>query len=84
LEKRFAAYLAHFRVRNKSEVREHVHDGWELVHVLSGVLAIFCEAEEHSLEAGDSVYFDSMEPHSYRGQSDPAAYALVITTQAQA
>jgi transcriptional regulator with XRE-family HTH domain len=83
LEKRFSAYLAHFPVRGKAQVREHVHDGWELVHVLSGSLAIYYEAEEHLLEAGDSVYFDSLEPHSYRGQSEPAAYALVITTQTQ-
>ena len=83
LEKRFSAYLAHFPARGKAEVREHVHDGWELVHVLSGSLSIYYEAEEHLLEAGDSVYFDSLEPHSYRGQSEPPAYALVITTQPQ-
>ncbi len=80
-EKRFSAYLAHFPARGSSEVREHLHNGWELVHVLSGALAIHYEAEEHILETGDTVYFDSLEPHSYRGLSEPPAHALVITTQ---
>jgi transcriptional regulator with XRE-family HTH domain len=82
-EKRFSAYLAYFPVRGRSEVRDHVHDGWELVHVLSGSVAIYYEAEEYVLEAGDSVYFDGLEPHSYRGRSEPPACALIITTQPQ-
>lgn len=82
MEKRVSAYLAEFPARTAAEVREHYHEGWELVHVLSGALAIRYESEDHVLEAGDSVYFDALEPHSYRGESDPAARALVITTQA--
>ena len=81
-EKRLSAYLAEFPMREIEEIREHCHEGWELVHVLSGILVIRYEAEDYILKAGDSAYFDALEPHSYRGQSDPAARAIVITTLA--
>jgi hypothetical protein len=37
------------------------------------------QAEDHSLSAEDSVYFDSSEPHSYRGLTEPSARAVVVT-----
>lgn len=78
-EKPISAYVAEFPPRNPDEVREHFHEGWELVHVLAGRLAIRFGAEEHVLEAGDSVYFDAVEPHAYRGESETPAQAIVIT-----
>lgn len=79
VEKNLSAYLAEFPRRDPAEIREHFHDGAEFLHLLDGSLAIHYEAEEHLLHAGDSVYFDGSEPHSYRGQSDTPARALVIT-----
>jgi transcriptional regulator with XRE-family HTH domain len=81
MEKCVSAYLADFPVREPKDVHEHFHEGWEFIHLLSGVLIIRYQSEDHELEAGDSVYFDSLEPHSYRGQSDPPAQAIVVTTQ---
>ncbi|MGA8030583.1 MAG: XRE family transcriptional regulator [Bryobacteraceae bacterium] len=83
MEKRVSAYVAEFPKRSEKEVQEHYHEGWELVHVFSGSLVIRYQAEDHVLEAGDSVYFEALEPHSYRGESEPAAQAIVITTQSQ-
>ena len=80
-EKRLSAYVAEFPPRKPDEVREHFHDGWELLHVLSGSLAIRFESAEHLLETGDSVYFDALEPHAYRGASETPAQAIVITTR---
>ncbi len=48
--------------------------------MLQGTLAINYQSNEHILEAGDSVYFDSSEPHSYLGRSQEAARAIVVTT----
>lgn len=80
VDKRMSAYLAQFPLQGFNEIREHCHEGWELLHVLSGVLSIRYESEDHYLATGDSVYFDALEPHSYRGRSDPPAQALVVTT----
>ena len=79
MEKTMSAYMADFPQRSPDEVSEHVHEGSEFVHVLQGTLAIHYQSEEHVLGAGDSVYFDGSEPHSYCGQSDPPARAIIIT-----
>ena len=79
MEKTMSAYMAEFPKRDPKETNEHFHDGSEFVHVLEGTLAINYQSEEHVLGAGDSVYFDSSEPHSYCGLSDSTARALVVT-----
>lgn len=79
-EKGLQAYLAEFPVRSRKESREHMHEGSEFVYVIDGALCIHCHGEEYALEQGDSVYFDSSEPHSYRGMGAGPAKAVVITT----
>ena len=79
VDKNMSAYLAEFPKRETMELSKHSHDGAEFIHVLHGSLAINYESEEHILETGDSVYFDSSEAHSYHGKSDSPAKAIVIT-----
>jgi transcriptional regulator with XRE-family HTH domain len=79
--KTLSAYLAEFPRREAHQVRQHQHDGSEFVHVLEGLLAINYQSEDHVLRAGDSVYFDASEAHSYRGHSDSPARAIVITSE---
>lgn len=79
-DKSLQAYLAEFPKRGTDEVIEHFHDGAEFVHLLEGSLSIRYEDDEHLLKAGDSVYFDSSEPHAYQGLSKLPARAIVITT----
>lgn len=79
-EKSLQAYSAEFPKRSREEVSDHFHDGAEFFHVLSGSLEIFYQNEEYVLDEGDSVYFDSSEPHSYRGLTTPPARAIVVTT----
>ena len=79
-DKSLQAYLAEFPKRTADEVSAHFHEGAELMHVTEGSLAIHFEDEEHVLKAGDTVYFDPSEPHSYRGLSKNPARAVVITT----
>jgi transcriptional regulator with XRE-family HTH domain len=77
--KNLSAYLAEFPSRSADAVREHFHDGAEFIHVLEGLLTVTYQSEEHLLKAGDSVYFDASEPHSYRGRSELPARAVVVT-----
>jgi transcriptional regulator with XRE-family HTH domain len=79
-DKGLQAYLADFPKRAAENIALHFHEGAEFIHVLSGTLGIYHEEEEHLLEAGDSAYFDSSEPHGYRGASTKSARAVVITT----
>lgn len=82
-EKSVQAYLAEFPKRNPEEAAEHYHDGVEFVHVLEGTLEIRYQEETHTLRAGDSVYFDSGEPHSYCGLAKQPTRAVVITAPPQ-
>jgi transcriptional regulator with XRE-family HTH domain len=77
--KSLSAYLAEFPKSDCDETREHAHDGSEFVHVLEGTLAINYQATRHLLQAGDSVYFDASEAHSYCGHSELTCKAIVIT-----
>jgi transcriptional regulator with XRE-family HTH domain len=79
-EKSLSAYLAEFPKHAERNAREHVHAGSEFLHILEGTLGIHYQTEEYTLQAGDSVYFDGSEPHSYYGRSDTPARALIITT----
>jgi transcriptional regulator with XRE-family HTH domain len=78
-DKPMQGYLAEFPQRPESEAIDHVHDGYELMHVISGTLALRYADKETVLEPGDSVYFDSSEPHGYRGVSSNGARAVVVT-----
>lgn len=79
-EKSLQAYLAEFPKREPEASSEHFHEGAEFIHVLDGVLEICYQDETHVLRSGDSVYFDSAEPHSYRGASRQPTRAIIITT----
>jgi transcriptional regulator with XRE-family HTH domain len=79
-DKGVQAYLAEFPKRTTDEVTEHFHEGSELIHVLEGTVAVLYDGDEHVLKQGDTVYFDSSEPHWYRGLSKAPARAVVITT----
>jgi transcriptional regulator with XRE-family HTH domain len=77
--KAMEAYLAEFPRRPDKERREHMHEGYEFLFVVEGELLLRRRDEGHTLGAGDSVYFDSSEPHCYGGLSDPPARAVVVT-----
>jgi transcriptional regulator with XRE-family HTH domain len=79
-DKGLSAYLADFPLRDNGQSSEHSHEGSEFVHVLSGDLSISYQNERHVLHAGDSVYFDASEPHSYTGSSENPAKAIVVIT----
>jgi len=78
-DKSMSAYLADFPRREGRSPRHHSHDGAEFLHVLSGTLTVNYQSEDYNLDAGDSVYFDASEPHSYTCRTGEGARALVVT-----
>ncbi|MEQ1949763.1 MAG: XRE family transcriptional regulator, partial [Bryobacteraceae bacterium] len=73
------AYLADFSSTSGRAPAEHFHDGTEFLFVLDGSLTIHFQGEDHELCVGDSLYMDSSEPHSYKGNPDRGAKAVVVT-----
>lgn len=59
------------------------HEGEEFMHVLSGSLAIVLDGDRFfELHAGDSFYFESRRPHSWRNSFDGETVLLWINTPA--
>lgn len=60
--------------------RAHEHAGAEFIHVLKGALTLRLGDEDHELGEGDSMYFDSSQPHSYSRLGARPCEAIVVTT----
>jgi transcriptional regulator with XRE-family HTH domain len=79
-ERRFNSYYAEFLPVARENLRLHAHPGVEFIYTLQGRLSVHVADQEHILEAGDAMYFDSSTPHGYRRTKGPACSALVVTT----
>jgi quercetin dioxygenase-like cupin family protein len=79
-ERRFNSYFAEFFPGPADELRRHEHPGVEFIYALDGTLSVHVGDDEHVLEAGDSIYFDSSVPHAYRRSGGRACHAVVVTT----
>lgn len=76
-ERKLNAYLARFLPGRVG--RPHAHEGCEFIYVLNGALGVNAAGHEHVLHAGDSMYFDSSQPHAYRRVGHKACNAIVVT-----
>lgn len=77
-ERKLNAYWVKFHAAARP--RTHAHDGAEFLHVLKGTLRLEVAGDAHELEEGDSIYFDSSQPHSYTKSGGSSCEALVVTT----
>lgn len=78
-DRKMEAFYAQFE--SDLEATPHRHEGAEIIYVIGGSLAVRFEDETVSLEAGDSMYFDSAHPHSYRRIGDEACSAMVVVAR---
>ncbi len=73
-------YYAEFvPLKGASEIRPHVHPGYEFLFMLEGELEIKHGDKLNLVEKGDAVYFDASTPHSYHCASKDPAVALIVT-----
>ena len=79
-ERRFNSYYAEFLPVARDNVRLDRHAGVEFIYTLKGRLNVHIDGQEHALESGDSMYFDSGLPHGYRRGGTSACCAIVVTT----
>jgi len=80
-DRKFNAYFAEFRTVPTSQLHLHQHPGVEFIYVVRGKLALKIGAEEETLDAGDSLYFDSHFPHGYSRVGTKPCSAVVITAE---
>ena len=79
-ERRTNAYLAEFQPVAEDKLKPHQHPGSEFLHVTKGKLGLKIGMDDYELEAGDSVYFDSTVPHTYRRLGKRPCQAMIVTS----
>jgi transcriptional regulator with XRE-family HTH domain len=78
-QRKFNAFLAVFDAGPTDKIKLHQHAGVEFLYVLGGKLDLTIGADLYSLDAGDSIYFDSTGRHGYRRASPHSTTAVVVT-----
>ena len=76
-DRKMEAYYAEFEGSSKP-TEPHEHKGAEIIYVISGQLVVSIAGEETILSEGDSMYFDSGHPHTYRRQGRATCSAVVV------
>lgn len=77
IDKSMEPFIVVMEEREASDIVFNNHSGEEFLYVLDGKLE-FCYGDNRViLEEGDSLYFDSIVPHGYRG-IDGSARTLVV------
>jgi transcriptional regulator with XRE-family HTH domain len=79
VERKLNAYHAEFEPLAPGKARPHHHPGVEFLSLLRGKLELLIGTDHYNLESGDSIYFDSSLPHSYRRMSQKPCSAIVVT-----
>ena len=70
-----------FRVAPGSGSGEsYAHEGEEFLYVLRGELRIALEGEDYQLKSGDSFYFESATPHSWKNPGKTETWILWVNT----
>lgn len=78
-ERRFSSYYAEFLPVSPDRLHTHAHPGVEFIYVVTGRLSVQIDAVEYALDVGDSMYFDSGQPHAYRRSGGRTCGAVVVT-----
>lgn len=79
-ERRFNSYYAEFFPAGAAEPPPHAHPGVEFIYTLAGTLGVLIGDDDYALAAGDAMYFDSTQPHSYRRSAGRTCSAIVVTS----
>ncbi|MDR0876483.1 MAG: cupin domain-containing protein [Treponema sp.] len=70
-------------IQPEAEQEKSTHEGEEFIYVLSGKLSLEYGMDAHTLNQGDSVYYDSIVPHRVlSADTNPVRILAVIHTPA--
>jgi DNA-binding transcriptional MerR regulator/mannose-6-phosphate isomerase-like protein (cupin superfamily) len=58
----------------------YTHEGEEFLYILQGELQISLEEEQYRLQPGDSFYFESATPHSWKNPGHGETWVLWVNT----
>lgn len=76
--KHMEPFLVEFDPKQTSKSHSVQHPGEEFLYVLEGQIELSHGSETYLLEAGDSVYWDSNEPHSLQALGAKVARGIAV------
>ena len=79
-DRKMDSYYAEFEAQSEP-TEPHRHVGAETIYVIRGQLVVRIESQDTTLCEGDSMYFDSGFPHSYRRHGRGACSAIVVVAR---
>lgn len=78
-ERKLNAFLAEFEPVAMEKVRMHQHPGVEFLYMIRGKIDLIIGSDVHTLNAGDSMYFDAGVRHGYRRAGRQPSTAVIVT-----
>lgn len=79
-DKKMEPFIVEFEPRPKEDMKFFSHGGEEFIFVLEGILEFQSGSASHILEEGDTIYFDSDQPHAVRGVDTKSSKAIIVIT----
>lgn len=76
--KHMEPFLVEFDPNQPPQIQSVQHAGEEFIYVLEGRIELFHGVDTYILESGDSVYWDSSEPHSLKALGDKIARGIAV------
>jgi quercetin dioxygenase-like cupin family protein len=65
-------------IQSDAKQEKSAHEGEEFIYVLEGTLLLEYGADNQTLNAGDSVYYDSIVPHRVKSADDKPVRILAV------
>jgi transcriptional regulator with XRE-family HTH domain len=80
-EKLMQPFLVEVPPGQDAALNRSQHEGEEFLFVLAGVLEVGVGGEQHRLEPGDAIYYDSRQPHTLRALEGVTARLIACIAQ---
>ncbi len=76
----FRVFMPYSEEEQEKEIHTNTHKGQEMDIVISGTMRVRVEDHYEDLEAGDSIYYDSSQPHGMIATSKEgcAMYSIIL------
>ena len=71
-------FIIDIEATNETNYEVSSHEGEEFIFVMEGKVEIAYGKKNHVIEAGDSIYYDSIVPHHVHGLEGQAAKILAV------
>ncbi|MEZ4484769.1 MAG: XRE family transcriptional regulator [Syntrophotaleaceae bacterium] len=78
LDRHMEPFMIDVKPRSGDAPPLSAHEGEEFIFVLSGVVQITYGKTSYDLEAGESIYYDSVVPHDVHAKGDEKARILAV------